>query len=46
MDHLERPMTRRGLLGAGAVGAASLAAARTLGRPAARSARHGSRQAA
>ena len=28
MDHLERPMTRRGLLGAGAVGAASIAAGR------------------
>ena len=31
MEHLERPMTRRRLLGAGALGAASLAAGRTLG---------------
>jgi spermidine/putrescine-binding protein len=31
MEQLERPMTRRGLLGVGAVGAASLAAGRTLG---------------
>ena len=28
MDHLERPMTRRGLLGAGAVGAAAIATGR------------------